>query len=167
MFFTPLFEDIEMKFLKEQDTTFEDREKRIQAFKDRKAQEEEEVVEEPAKVEEKPVPASPESGDKMGVAGSINSLIRDEWEAIDGYNSTISTIRYMKDSGDADPSIDYDGIIKILEDIANEENLHVGQLQKALETISPNAASIGEGEQEAEEQLVEALDVIKKYILKK
>ena len=156
-----------MKFLKEQDTTFEDREKRIQAFRDRKAQEDITIVEEPVETKEEVIPASPESGDKMGVAGSINSLIRDEWEAIDGYNSTISTLRYMRDSGDADSSIDYDGIIKILEDIANEENLHVGQLQKALETISPNAASIGEGEQEAEEQLVEALDVIKKYILKK
>ena len=56
---------------------------------------------------------------------------------------------------DTELKIDVDGIIKILADIANEENLHVGQLQKALEMVSPNAESIKDGAKEAEEQIEE------------
>lgn len=134
--------------------------------------EEEIPAEESSEVEEA-VPPAPTSPVKMSLANMFSALIRDEWEAIDGYNGTISTIKDIiksatEDSDYADNSIDYDGIIKVLEDIANEENLHVGQLQKALETVSPNAESIRTGEEEASEQLeegeVEEVDEVEEEI---
>ena len=101
------------------------------------------------------IPASPETGDAMAVANSLNALIQDEWQAIDGYNSTISTYRSMKDDEYApkDKTIDYEAIIKILEDIAQEEMNHVGMLQKAMQSVSPNVEEIKGGEEEAEEVL--------------
>ena len=41
------------------------------------------------------------------------------------------------------------------EENTNEENIHVGQLQKALESISPNVGSIEDGTKEAEAQLTD------------
>lgn len=104
---------------------------------------------------EEEIPASPETMDAMSVANTLNALIQDEWQAIDGYNGTISTYRAMAqdDYPEKDKSIDYDAIIKILEDIAQEEMNHVGMLQKAMGTISPNVSEIKGGEEEAEETL--------------
>ena len=101
------------------------------------------------------IPASPETMDAMSVANTLNILIQDEWQAIDGYNSTISTYRsMMKDNyPEKDKSIDYTAIIKILQDIAQEEMNHIGMLQKAMGTISPNVSEIKGGEEEAEETL--------------
>ena len=101
------------------------------------------------------IPASPETMDAMSVANTLNALIQDEWQAIDGYNSTISTYRSMMkdDYPEKDKSIDYTAIIKILQDIAQEEMNHVGMLQKAMGTISPNVSEIKGGEEEAEETL--------------
>ena len=98
------------------------------------------------------IPASPDTSDALGVANMLNALIRDEWEAIDGYNSTIGTIMSMKDADweGADKTIDYDAISSILADISAEENNHVGMLQKALESVSPNVSEIKSGEEEAE-----------------
>lgn len=110
------------------------------------------------------IPASPETMDAMSVANTLNALIQDEWQAIDGYNGTISTYRAMAqdDYPEKDKSIDYDAIIKILEDIAQEEMNHVGMLQKAMGTISPNVSEIKGGEEEAEETLEnpEAVEVV-------
>lgn len=110
------------------------------------------------------IPASPETMDAMSVANTLNALIQDEWQAIDGYNGTISTYRAMAqdDYPEKDKSIDYNAIIKILEDIAQEEMNHVGMLQKAMGTISPNVSEIKGGEEEAEETLEnpEAVEVV-------
>ena len=89
------------------------------------------------------VPGTPTVGPELGIAGVINSLIIDEFEAIDGYNSAIAT---AEQEGMTD-------IINVLKDIANEENLHVGQLQTCLAKVSPNAQSIDNGQVEAQEQL--------------
>lgn len=86
---------------------------------------------------------------KTGISALLQGLIIDEWEAIDGYNSAIASIRNENDKGQ------YDGIIDILSDIATEEMVHVGQLQTALGLVSPNASvdAISDGNKEAEEQL--------------
>ena len=44
-------------------------------------------------------------------------------------------------------------MVDVLRDIANEENLHVGQLQEALQIFSPNARYIDKGKEESKEQL--------------
>ena len=92
------------------------------------------------------VPDTPTTPDEFGAASLINALIQDEWQAIQGYNDAIATL--------STTDIDTD-IINVFKDIANEENIHIGQLQKALEMVSPNVSSIGEGEQEGAEQLEE------------
>ena len=103
----------------------------------------------------KNVPEMPSTDCKMIIANILNPLIKDELEAIDGYNGAVSTIRGILENPGHDTSIDYDGIMAVLAEITNEENLHIGQLEKLLEMVSPNAESINDGKEEAEEQLAE------------
>ena len=103
----------------------------------------------------KNVPEMPTTDCKMVVANILNPLIKDELEAIDGYNSAVATFRGMLEDETTDKSIDYKGIIAVISEITNEENLHIGQLEKLLETVSPNAKSIDDGKEEAAEQLEE------------
>lgn len=113
-----------------------------------------EVKEEEVDVEPK---KSPETDTDMSLANMLNLLIQDEWQAIDGYNGTIATIRSLEENPiDGNMNVDYEGITKILEDIAAEEMNHVGMLQKAMGTVSPNTSEIEGGEKEAEETLDDA-----------
>ena len=92
--------------------------------------------------------SAPQSSAASGMAQVINNLIVDEWDAISGYNSALETVKVqgMEHQEEA---------IKILTDIVNEENIHVGQLQKLLELYSPNAESINSGVEEADKQIIE------------
>ena len=101
------------------------------------------------------VPEMPETNCKMIISNLINPLIQDELQAIDGYNSAVATIRGIIEDSTHDDSIDYEGIIAVISEITNEENIHIGQLEKLLEMVSPNAESIDDGKEEAEEQLAE------------
>ena len=94
------------------------------------------------------VPEGPPFGTATGVAGELIALINDEWEAIQGYNNAIAT---LKASSAEDPF--YEKAIKVLEEISAEENVHVGQLQEVLKHVSPNAAEINKGTKEARSQL--------------
>lgn len=85
------------------------------------------------------IPAAPEEGADSGLADVINKLIIDEWEAISGYNSAVIM---AQTEGKED-------IADILTSIGNEEHVHVGELEKALSLVSPQAQSIKDGEQEA------------------
>ena len=76
--------------------------------------------------------------------------LKDELEAIDGYNSAVSTLQSLENPDK------YEGIIKILSDISGEENIHIGQLQEALKTVNEQAELIATGEEEAKEQLSDA-----------
>ena len=89
------------------------------------------------------VESTPQLGSDSGMATLLNSLIIDEWEAIQGYNDAIVT---AETEGFSD-------IAKVLRDIVNEENLHIGQLEQCMKKLSPNAESIDQGKEEAEEQL--------------
>ena len=89
-----------------------------------------------------------EPGVDYGMATILNSLITDEYEAIEGYNSAIVT---AQQEGLTD-------VVKILTDIQAEEQLHVGQLQRAMELFDPNARKVEQGVQEAEEQLSDDVD---------
>lgn len=90
----------------------------------------------------------PAEGTDTGVAQEIIALINDEWEAIQGYNNAIATLRAT-----AAKNPFYEDAIKVLEEISAEENVHVGQLQEVLKRISPNAAEIHKGTEEAKNQL--------------
>lgn len=93
-----------------------------------------------------------ESSVATGILSLLNSLIIDEWEAIDGYNSTIESLSTLTGN--------YDAIISILRDIVKEEMIHVGQLQYSLNLISPDALdSLQTGEHEGKEQAQEEPEV--------
>lgn len=92
-------------------------------------------------------PSAPIDGELNGVATMLNALIKDEIEAIDGYNGAIQTLKNLDG--------EYGPIMDVLSDIAGEENIHIGQLQKALQVVNPQATLIKDGEKEAEETLVD------------
>lgn len=101
------------------------------------------------------IPEMPATDCKMIIANVLNPLIQDELQAIDGYNSAVATFRSIEENPDHDPSIDFAGLYAVIAEITNEENLHIGQLEKLLEGVSPNAESIDDGKEEAEEQVAE------------
>lgn len=86
-------------------------------------------------------PQGPMPGEDTGVADLIMDAIKDEYEAIQFYNQLSANL------------CGHDEMKTVIDDILAEENNHVGQLQKLLQLISPNATEIDSGSQEAEEQL--------------
>lgn len=93
-----------------------------------------------------------------GIAQDLNYLIKDELEAVDGYNSVLATWK------DVDK---FPEVIAVLKDIVDEEMLHIGQLQRALELVSPNAKNIQAGAKEAEEQIVDEAEKQKEKEIEK
>lgn len=114
-------------------------------------------IEEPEKIEiEEPVEELPqEGGADAGIASLLNSSIIDEFTTIDNYNSQIMTIKMLLEDEvldlDEETIEAYQDIITILTDIVDEEHIHIGQLQKALELVSPSSSFIKDGELEATE----------------
>ena len=92
---------------------------------------------------ENPPLSGPAEGPEYGVSSIINNAIQDEWKAIQLYNDLVVSAT----------SYGYDDIVSVVDDIRAEEIRHVGQLQKALETISPNLVELKDGEDEAKKQL--------------
>ena len=86
---------------------------------------------------------TPEPGPQVGMADLLISAINDEWDTISKYNGTIAMAI----------AEGFEDMVPVIQDIVNEENTHVGQLQKLLQTISPNTEEISKGEMEAEEQM--------------
>ena len=77
--------------------------------------------------------------------GIISALIKDEWDAYDGYTSSIATFESEGITNDA---------INVLKDIANEELIHIGQLQKLLGVADVEIPKkIEDGSDEATDQL--------------
>jgi hypothetical protein len=80
-----------------------------------------------------------ETESAIGMSMVISDLIKDEYEAIDGYNSAIATAE----------AEGWGGLVKILTDIQAEEHIHIGQLQELLKSTDPNADKIIDGHLEA------------------
>ena len=91
-------------------------------------------------VEDKPL-EGPVVGEDNGLADLLLNGIKDEVEAIQGYNVIIANLGQHEE------------MRQVILDIISEENKHVGQLQKLLSLISPNAEEIQNGIIEASEQL--------------
>ncbi len=83
------------------------------------------------------------TGPAVGMAAVVSDLIKDEYEAIDGYNSAIATAE----------SEGFSDAVKVLSEIQAEENVHIGQLQEVMKLFDPNADKIEEGQVEGAEQL--------------
>ena len=76
-------------------------------------------------------------------ADMLSTLIIDEWEAINGYQGVIQSMKNMKMPKKA---------IDILQSIMAEEHAHVGELHKVLAMVNPDSeAQIEHGREEAEE----------------
>lgn len=84
-----------------------------------------------------------ETGAAVGMASVIGDMIKDEYEAIDGYISAIATAE----------AEGFTEAVSILTDIQAEENRHIGQLQTLMKMFDPNSVQIEEGQLEGEEQL--------------
>ena len=75
----------------------------------------------------------------------ISFLIKDEYEAVEGYNNIISEFKGQEDK---------EQVIDVLKHIAEEEKVHIGQLQELMRTLDPHyEESTAEGKEEAEIQL--------------
>ena len=90
-------------------------------------------------VVEEETPSGPATGAETGIANQLIEMINGEWNTISDYNNLITMLTQYG----------FEEFIPVIEDINNEENLHVGQLQALLQKISPNAVSIEQGELEA------------------
>ena len=98
---------------------------------------------------EEETPSGPATGAETGIANQLIEMINGEWNTIADYNNLITMLTQYG----------FEEFIPVIEDINNEENLHVGQLQALLQKISPNAESIQQGELEASsEQMNESLN---------
>ena len=90
------------------------------------------------------IPEPPVIGTESAAASIINSLIRDEWVAIEQYNSAMTNFKEMEVS---------DKIIEVLNHIMIDENTHVGNLQEVLALLAPATDKIEKGNEQAEEIL--------------
>lgn len=86
-----------------------------------------------------------ETGAAVGMATVVGDLIKDEYEAIEGYNSAIATAE----------SEGFEDAVKVLTEIQAEEHLHVGQLLEVMKLFDPNAEKVEDGQIEGAEQLGE------------
>ena len=91
-------------------------------------------------LDDKPL-ESPLPGEDNDLADLLLNGIKDEVEAIQGYNVIIANLGQHEE------------MRQVILDILAEENKHVGQLQKLLSLISPNTEEIQNGIVEASEQL--------------
>ena len=84
-------------------------------------------------------------GVNTGILNTLRSLIQDEYEAIDGYNNAFQMLTELDK---------YETVAEVLRHIMLEEYAHIGELQKCLAEIDPEALqSLDSGEDEAAEVL--------------
>lgn len=85
---------------------------------------------------------------------TLIALIKSEWDAYQQYKSAI--LSFKEPTLNKSSDVDLGGVANILTDIANEELIHVGQLQKALDMFQKNLAKqLASGNSEADEQIGE------------
>ena len=82
----------------------------------------------------------------------LSELIKDEWSTVKAYESAIT---FFTEASEFKAD---DGQVKVLQDIRNEEYVHIGQLQKLLESFANSADHINKGIKEGEGQLENTLD---------
>ena len=71
----------------------------------------------------------------LNLTTMLRALIKGEWDAIDQYNSVLSTLE----------SLDNDLATETLKEIVSEEYIHVGQLEKLAQDVNPDAENITTG----------------------
>ena len=76
----------------------------------------------------------------LNLTTMLSALIKGEWDAIDQYNSVLSTLE----------SLDNDLATETLKEIVSEEYIHVGQLEKLAQDVNPDAENITTGHEHDE-----------------
>ena len=71
----------------------------------------------------------------LNLTTMLSALLKGEWDAIDQYNSVLSTLE----------SLDNELATETLKEIVSEEYIHVGQLEKLAQDINPDAENITTG----------------------
>ena len=71
----------------------------------------------------------------LNLTTMLSALIKGEWDAIDQYNSVLSTLE----------SLDNDLATETLKEIVSEEYIHVGHVEKLAQDINPDAENITTG----------------------
>lgn len=94
----------------------------------------------------------PETPEDRGITDLILSLINDENDTIQKYNSFIANLE------------NYGDFIPVVNDIINEEMNHVGMLQTLLQRVSPNTENIEKGKAEAD-NIINNADIIDNNII--
>lgn len=85
---------------------------------------------------------------------TLINLIKSEWDAYQQYKNAM--LSFKSPDINKDSEVDLNSVANILTDIANEELIHVGQLQKALDLFQKNLAKqLASGNSEADEQIGE------------
>lgn len=98
-----------------------------------------------------------EEDNMNSIKEKVIKAIQDEWKTIAYYNDLIEELKKIDD---------LDGI-NVINDINNEEHIHVGQLQSLLQTMGGDIEAIHQGNEEGDDQLSlsESFDdaVVEKY----
>lgn len=95
----------------------------------------------PLKEELEPVS---EEDKKAGMLATLNSLIKEELDAVQSYNDAVEQAK----------AIDMEDFASVFESLISEETIHIGELQKLQDILSPKTIDdIEAGQEEAEEHI--------------
>lgn len=88
---------------------------------------------------------SNEEDTNLIVSNLISTLIKAEWDIVDLYNSMLITIQDRK----------VDDVIQIFENNISDHYIHIGQLEKLLQSFNTYADDIDDGKESVEDVLTE------------
>lgn len=83
-------------------------------------------------------PDVPNTNEEIMVSNLLITMINEEWSMVSHYNDLIVALNQFG----------HPELAEQIVEIVNEDNVHIGNLQALLQTISPNAQCIQQGEQE-------------------
>lgn len=79
-----------------------------------------------------PILKGPDEGAECGLSSLLNTAIQNELKTVEEYNTLAINAR----------AEGYEDIARKIDEINTEENVHIGELQELLKTLSPNAQAI-------------------------
>lgn len=102
------------------------------------------------KIDRKQLVLEEDVSQNFNYANIISSLIKNEWGAIESYNSILAFLN------EADGNNNAEEAKNIISDIVKDEYIHIGQLEKLTQVYNPDVSNIADGHDEAEAQLEDA-----------
>ena len=96
--------------------------------------------------------------DQQFILNIVSNMIKSEWETVEQYNSLLATITSMGQSN-YNLISDTADIVQVVNDIVKEEYIHIGQLEKLVQSKIPASAHIEDGKFEAAVETQEVVPV--------